>query len=231
MRGVKGVMRGIAFIGGEGPSPDRRRALVQGADLVVAADSGLMSAEDAGVAVHLVVGDMDSLDDPRRLDKYPPDRVFRHPRDKDDTDTELAFRLLRDRGCGEVWLIGGGGGRLDHLLAIRALFERSRKPDRWVTAREDAFSLGEGAVFSPPEDLRQGMGRDGISVFPLGTGPWQAESRGLKWPLKGLPWNRGFFGVSNLAPEGDFEIHALRGQFLVICNMSLLENESHDIIF
>jgi thiamine pyrophosphokinase len=205
-------MRGIAFIGGEGPLPDLGRRLARGADLVVAADSGLMAAEDAGVIPHIVLGDMDSLDDTARLEKYPANRVFRYPCDKDDTDTELALRFLWDRGCNETWLIGGGGGRMDHLLAIRSLFERERKPDRWITAREDAFSLKEGAVFSPPHEAPKG----GVSVFPLGTGPWQAESRGLKWPLNDLPWDRGFFGVSNLAPGGDFEIRVKQGQFLVI---------------
>ncbi|MDR2743394.1 MAG: thiamine diphosphokinase [Treponema sp.] len=209
-------LRGIAFIGGEGPSPKRSRILSGGAALIAAADSGLMVAEDAGVAVHFIIGDMDSLDDPGRLEKYPPSRVFRYPRDKDDTDTELVLRLLWDRGCDEIWLIGGGGGRTDHLLAIRSLFERDRKPDRWVTSREDIFRLGEGAAFSPPEDLREVLRPDGISVFPLGTGPWQAESRGLKWPLGGLPWDRGFFGLSNEAAGGDFEIRVLRGQFLVV---------------
>jgi thiamine pyrophosphokinase len=159
---------------------------------------------------------MDSLDDLGRLDKYPSNRVFRHPRDKDDTDTELALRLLWDQGCTETWLIGGGGGRTDHLLAIRSLFERDRKPDRWVTSREDIFFLGEGAAFSPPPDVREATGLDGVSVFPLGTGPWQAESRGLKWPLAGLPWSRGFFGVSNVVLEEDFEVRALRGCFLLI---------------
>ncbi|MDR0377983.1 MAG: thiamine diphosphokinase [Spirochaetaceae bacterium] len=211
-------MRGIVFIGGEGPPPERRRALSKGAGLIVAADSGLTAAEDAGVAVDLIVGDMDSLDDPGRLEKYPPGRIFRYPPDKDDTDTELALRLLWDRGCDEAWLIGGGGGRTDHLLAIRSLFERDRKPDRWVTSREDIFYVREGAVFSPPPDVwgaaRRGGG--GVSVFPLETGPWRAESWGLAWPLNGLSWNRGFFGVSNAAPEGDFEIRALQGGFLVI---------------
>ncbi|MDR0387094.1 MAG: thiamine diphosphokinase [Treponema sp.] len=209
-------MRGIAFIGGEGPSPERRRTLSKDAGLIVAADSGLMAAEDAGIGVDLIVGDMDSLDDPGRLEKYPSARIFRYPPDKDDTDTELALRLLWDRGCDEAWLLGGGGGRTDHLLAIRSLFERDRKPDRWVTFREDIFCLREGTMFSPPQDVREAMWRGGgISVFPLGNGIWQAESRGLTWPLNGLPWNRGFFGVSNAAPEGDFEIRVLRGHFLI----------------
>jgi thiamine pyrophosphokinase len=211
-------MRGIAFIGGEGPLPSRGRTLAAGADLLVAADSGLIAAENAGLRPHWVIGDMDSLDDPARLEKYPPDRVLHYPRDKDDTDTEMALRLLWDQGCGETWLAGGGGGRTDHLLAIRSLFEREKSPDRWFTAHEDAFCLQAGDVFSPLFDPKEQEERVGgcISVFPLGAGPWEAESRGLKWPLGGLPWNRGFFGVSNTAPSGEFEIRALRGRRLVM---------------
>jgi thiamine pyrophosphokinase len=152
---------------------------------------------------------MDSLDDLRRLDAYPAGRVVRHPPDKDYTDTELLLALLWEQGCDEVWLAGGGGGRLDHLLAVHALFERERGPDRWITAGEDLRRIEEGRTL---EADRGGI----VSVFPLGTGPWEAESRGLKWPLAGLPWKRGFFGISNVAGADGFSIRALRGFFLVI---------------
>ncbi|GHV81691.1 hypothetical protein AGMMS49991_02490 [Spirochaetia bacterium] len=235
-----GVRRGIAFIGGEGPLAVRRRELVDeagradttctvpavlaDAPLIVAADSGLVAAEEAGIAVDWVIGDMDSLDDVRRLDKYPPDRVRRYGHDKDYTDTELALALLWEQGCNETWLIGGGGGRTDHLLAIRALFERERTPDRWVTAREDIRCLREGDVFSierggeggSREQVGADTGSAAVSVFPLGIGPWQAESRGLKWPLDALSWDRGFFGISNTAPDGGFEIRVRRGRFLLM---------------
>ena len=202
-------MLGVGFIGGEGPPPELAAKLAAASDLVAAADSGLMAAEAAGLRPGWILGDMDSLDDPRRLDAYPADRVIRHPPDKDDTDTELLLALLWDRGCDEVWLLGGGGGRLDHLLGIHALFERERSPDRWITAAEDIRRIAEGQTL---EADRGGL----VSVFPLGTGPWEAESRGLKWPLAGLPWKRGFFGISNsAAPEG-FSIRAVEGIFLVI---------------
>jgi thiamine pyrophosphokinase len=55
-----------------------------------------------------------------------------------------------------------------------------------------------------------------VSVFPLGDGPWKAESRGLRWPLDRLNWNRGFFGVSNLGEEACFSVRALEGRFMVI---------------
>jgi thiamine pyrophosphokinase len=160
---------------------------------------------------------MDSLDELRRLDRYPPDRVLRGCRDKDETDTELLLSLLREKGCDEVWLAGGGGGRMDHLLAIQALFEREKSPHRWITAGEDVRLVREGFSLNiEPESSALLPWGCLVSVFPLGTGPWEAESRGLKWPLAGLPWKRGFFGVSNMAPGGGFEIRAVRGFFLVI---------------
>jgi thiamine pyrophosphokinase len=212
-----GAVRGVGFIGGEGPGAEIGAALAEGADIVAAADSGLMAAEEAGLRPGWIVGDMDSLDELCRLDRYPPERVIRSRPDKDETDTELLLSLLWDKGCDEVWLVGGGGGRLDHLLAIQALFEREKSPGRWITAAEDVRPVREGfslRVEPCPPAVRL-PGRL-VSVFPLGTGPWEAESRGLTWPLAALPWKRGFFGISNLAPGGGFEIRSLRGIFLVI---------------
>jgi thiamine pyrophosphokinase len=154
---------------------------------------------------------MDSLGDLSRLDAYPRERVLRYRTEKDHTDTELALCLLREKGCGELWLVGGGGGRLDHLLAIRSLFERELRPSRWITGAEDVYGVdspGELRWKGPPGAL--------VSVFPLGAGPWEAESGGLKWPLAGLPWDRGFFGLSNVAESGSFWLRAGRGRFLVV---------------
>jgi thiamine pyrophosphokinase len=200
---------GIGFIGGEGPSPELGAKLAAGSDLIAAADSGLVAAEAAGLRPDWIVGDMDSLGDLRRLDAYPESRVIRCPRDKDETDTELLLALLWEQGCDEAWLVGGGGGRLDHLLGIQALFEREKSPDRWITAAEDIRRIREGQTLE--------MERGGpVSVFPLGTGPWEAKSRGLRWPLAGLPWKRGFFGISNVASARGFSIRAARGFFLAI---------------
>jgi len=76
--------------------------------------------------------------------------------------------------------------------------EMSTIPDVWE------FDSGSRALFAP------------VSVFPLGGGPWEAESTGLKWPLNGISWNRGFFGLSNEAPEGAFTIRVKQGRFMVM---------------
>jgi thiamine pyrophosphokinase len=152
---------------------------------------------------------MDSLTDLGRLKKYPEEKIMRYPEDKDYTDTELALRLLWDQGCEETWILGGGGGRIDHLLAIRSLFERDPSPTRWVTSEDDIHGITGAASWElPPGSL--------VSVFPLGAGPWKAESRGLRWSLDDLPWTPGFFGISNIAGEGPFSIKVTEGRFLVI---------------
>lgn len=170
-----------------------------------------MSAEYAGVKPDWVLGDMDSLDDLQRLEKYPPQRIISYPQDKDYTDTELALTLLWEKGCEETWILGGGGGRTDHLFAIASLFERKQAPDRWFTAGEDIYCLQDAqelTLNAPPGAL--------VSLFPLGRGPWSALSQGLKWPLEGLPWERGCFGVSNVALTGDFSLVSKLGRFLII---------------
>jgi thiamine pyrophosphokinase len=222
---------GIIFTAGEGPTPNKLKRLLEdssslAAALLVAADSGLLLAEAAGLRPDWIVGDMDSLGDEERLRAYPPERVIRHATDKDFSDTELALTLIWEKGCDEAWIVGGGGGRIDHLFGIRDLFERERFPRRWITAAEDIYCV-DGAGGGPVAggtiaNLRLTVKLDSlVSVFPLGGGPWKAASTGLKWPLDNVHWERGLFGLSNrlqpaiaLAPE--ITVTAAQGRFMVI---------------
>ncbi|MDR1838363.1 MAG: thiamine diphosphokinase [Treponema sp.] len=210
-------MLGIIFTGGEGPEPEKLRRLIDGHvtdAFIVAADSGLAAAEEAGIKPDCIIGDMDSVDS-ARLEAYPEECVVRHKPDKDYTDTELALQAVIEKGCDEIWIAGGGGSnRIDHLFAIRSLFEREVFPCRWITESADIYCIDASAkrnVFSCRIE------KDApISVFPLGCGRWKAQSSGLKWPLESLPWDRGFFGLANVAPNGGFSVKAEEGRFMVI---------------
>jgi len=208
---------GIVFTGGEGPQTDLIKRLIEqeakGA-ILVAADSGFLAVEKAGLTPDFVIGDMDSLEDPSRLAALLPKSVIRYEHDKDYTDTELAFSLAVEKGCRQIWIIGGGGGRIDHLFAIRSLFERDVFPRRWVTNTADIRCIDAG---SENNELCLKLEKGAVvSVFPLGAGQWEAKSTGLKWKLEGLPWERGFFGLSNVAVDGEFSIKAQKGRFLAI---------------
>ncbi len=207
------TMDALLAIGGEGPQSGFFSARRSGFGLVCAADSGLDLLRSWDAYPDLIVGDMDSLSDPDLPASYPRAEVLRFPRDKDESDTELGLRILRERGADRVIIAGGGAGRLDHLLAIRALFERSLRPDEWHTARESLFFIEAGQEF--PFVTARG---EVISVFPISGGAEGMESEGLAWPLGGLRWKAGDFGLSNQALGEKVLIKSGRGSLLVIRN-------------
>jgi len=211
---------GVIFTGGQGPKVQTLKSLLKTEikdALFIAADSGFQAALNAGIKPDWVIGDMDSLEDQSSLSAMPPERVIRHPHEKDFTDTELALSLAAEKGCEDIWLLGGGGGRIDHLFGIRSLFERELFPRRWITDAEDIFCIDANTTHS--ELSRRLAPNARVSVFPLGDGQWSASSKGLKWSLAGLPWDRGFFGLSNVAVEGEFWVKAESGRFMVIMEL------------
>jgi thiamine pyrophosphokinase len=201
--------RALLLIGGAGPSREALLACAREADLIVAADAGLKAAIEAGLAPDLVVGDMDSLPDRSLLERVPADRIHVFPTDKDETDTEIGLRMAREQGCTHITVAGGGGGRLDHLLGIAALFERPEPPRRWLTDAEDTLFV-DGAV-----EFEARIGGT-ISVFPMGAIASRMLSEGLAWPLDGLTFQRGYAGISNRASATRVRIEVGIGALLVV---------------
>ena len=134
-------MEGCLLIGGRGPVKRLLGNRLDSCALVVAADSGLAQAEELGLEPTDIVGDFDSVD-PALVDRFPSIRRHIHSREKDETDTELGIALLRRLGADTVHIVGGGGGRLDHLFAVHSLFERKEPPDHWYTHREHILIIG-----------------------------------------------------------------------------------------
>jgi thiamine pyrophosphokinase len=206
-------MEALLVTGGLAPPRERLASRFSSFALVCAADSGLDTLASWGLEPGLIVGDMDSLADRALLERFPGAEILRAPRDKDETDTELGLQALAERGAERIVLAGGGGGRLDHLLAIRCLFERGRqpRPAEWQAPGESVFLVAEGEAFSA-----EAMPGSIVSVFPLAGGASLMSSEGLKWPLAGLSWGPGDCGVSNVATEGAFSVRAGRGDLLVV---------------
>lgn len=206
---MSSIQTGLVITGGRGPTLNRVEPWLRTTDLIAAADSGLLCANAWGVRPDLIVGDFDSLEPMSALDRYDQATIHRFPPDKDETDTEIAIRLLRDRGAQRILIAGGGGGRLDHLLGIVSLFDRTPAPDAWMTD----CAVVELVV---GEYHRCGVPGRTVSLFPVGTEPCRMRSNGLKWPLDGLDWKRGAIGVSNIASEGCITIVVEQGRLILI---------------
>ena len=201
--------RGVAIIGGKYPKKSIARSIVAGSELVIAADSGLDTAAAYGIDVDFVVGDFDSLKDRSLLSRLSADRVLSFPEDKDFTDTELAVQELRARGCEDVVILGGGGGRLDHIFALHHMMFRADGPTAWLTHRDEVIAIRDR--FSSSGDIGTV-----VSFFPAPGPTVRMRSWGLRWPLDTLAWNMGDFGVSNRISEREYGVELIEGRLLHI---------------
>ena len=208
---LKKKRTGIVITGGETPSYSSCAEYFKGDYFLVAADSGLESALDYGVRPNLVVGDMDSLGDRSLLDTFSWKQIKELPPDKDFSDTELALRELE--GFDRKILIGGGGGRLDHTLALLSLFEGDNKPDLWLTGREKIFLLEDSAVI-------EGIKGDLISFYPLSDRNIYYKTEGLKWPLQKVNWQKGELSLSNRFSREKIIMTRGQGKLLVIHSLT-----------
>ncbi len=215
-----GSMRGLLFTGGE--MPDMAIAALYFGEyrFTVAADSGLEAALRAGIIPDMVTGDMDSVSSRELLNSLPPERVERWNADKDYTDTELAMMLMERHQVDDVVLIGGSGGRLDHLFAIERMFSRAFCPSLWVS-QETLIAVVEST--SPRSTLAiQGLESvDPVSVFAVSgfavsaPGSLSCGGEGLVWTLDSVDWDAGAYSLSNRSETGRAVIKAANGRFLV----------------
>jgi len=182
--------------------------------LVIAADSGLALAEPLGLTVDLVVGDMDSVD-PELLANAQAAGVpvERHDPNKDASDLELAMDAALQRGATQMVVVGGAGGRIDHLLANAALLGNDRfaaAQVTWLTDQALATVVRRQAVLS-------GSPGDVVTLLALGGPARGITSSGLVWPLDGETLEPGSTrGLSNEMTGPNATVEVGEGALLAI---------------
>jgi thiamine pyrophosphokinase len=171
----------LVFAGGDPPSAASVRHLPP-ADLVIAADSGVEHALALGCTVDLVVGDFDSAD-PAAVDAAVAGgaALERHQEAKDATDLELALVAARDREADDIVVIGGAGGRLDHVLANVLLLASPAFAEVRLAARVGNADL---TVVRDAAELR-GRPGDLCSLLALGGPATGVVTDRFRFPLDG----------------------------------------------
>lgn len=205
----------VVLAGGEPVDPAERAAVPTGA-FVVAADSGLDAAEALGLDVDVVVGDMDSVSSGAlRRAAEAGVRIVRHPTDKDATDLELALDVARDAGARDITILGGHGGRLDHLLGNALLLASPRFAAvdiTWKLARVSASPCRAGRTTTI-----DGTPGDRVSLLPVGGAATTIVTTGLAWPLAGEDLASGSTrGISNSMTEPTATVAVGHGVVLVV---------------
>ncbi len=206
-------MKGVLLLGGEGPTSGAAAAraveTLRAADRVVAADSGYDLAIALGVEPDLVVGDLDSVQAREAVARLSADRVQRWPADKDHTDAELGVASLHDAGCSHIAVVGGGGRRFDHQLAILQLFISHSTLAEWLTAYEQMVVVDRHTAFD-------GWRGATVSLFALTASVEGLASVGLRWPLSGLALSPRVASISNEVTADPYELDLHSGRMLVV---------------
>jgi thiamine pyrophosphokinase len=164
---------------GSAPGPQAAPPMPR-VEIAIAADSGLAVARRLGHHVDVVVGDLDSVttDDLAWAERHGA-AVERHDADKDLTDFELAVETAVRSEVDRVVVLGGAGGRLDHLAANLAVLGAPLlvevEVEAWIgTARVTVI-----------RDRRTMAGVPGLilSLLAWGGDVTGVTTDGLRWPL------------------------------------------------
>jgi thiamine pyrophosphokinase len=174
------VSSALVFAGGD-PPPAELLADLDRSALVIAADSGLDHALALGFTADVVVGDLDSVT-PGALARARDSGadVEPHPAEKDETDLELALRRAVALGMQHITVIGGGGGRHDHLLANALVLGHDDYAGLELVALVGTAKL---TVIRTSAELRGALGSF-LSLLPLGGPARGIRTEGLRYPLR-----------------------------------------------
>ncbi len=210
------------FVVAGSPFAQRPDTLAPGPhDLVIAADRGAQHALSWGWPVHTLIGDLDSL--PEALAKElerAGTQALTAPREKDETDTELALNRALTLAPEEIILCGALRGRTDHLLANVSLLLR---PDLAATSviladgPETVRLLRSAEDGAAAQTWLAGRPGDLVSLLPWAGDAEGITTEGLYYPLQ----NETLFlgrsrGVSNVMLGPRASVSLRRGALFVI---------------
>jgi thiamine pyrophosphokinase len=173
------IKRIVIFANGNLPNLEKARALLREDDFIIAADGGTRHVLALDRTPNTIIGDLDSLPANFDISKFDDD-VILYPKDKNETDLELAIQHALTLNPEQVIIIAALGGRLDQTLGNIALILHPSR-EAFVLRLDDGV---EEVFFCRDQVQVFGTSGDTVSLIP-----WQGEvtgivTTGLKWPLQ-----------------------------------------------
>ncbi len=160
-------------------------------DYVMAVDAGFAYLEDLGVRPDMALGDFDSLG-------YVPtcQRVSRFPREKDQSDLELALERAKTMRYDDVYVYGALGGRIDFELSNLQAAAKYSEAGLCVTLVGEDCAV---RALTGPDVLDLPLMDSGtVSVIAMSDRCTGMIERGMVYSLDDEPLtNRESRGVSN----------------------------------
>ena len=209
-------MKKIAFVvNGEIRDYPHLKNRLKQFDLVIAVDGGMHHLLQIDHMPDLLIGDLDSLElnEAKKNElESKLKKVEKHPKDKDETDLELALCHLRSEDVGVIF--GGFGFFPDHTFMHYVLLTRYQGH---LFLEGDVLSNNTFFCVLCMENLLELEGEigDRISLLPINGKVSGVFSSGLKWDLDDATLSKGFTGISNEMSKNKVKITVESGDLLV----------------
>lgn len=192
-------------------TPDMAQELAESADYIIAADGGQNRAREFGLQPDCVIGDFDSTTLNEDFDCI----YITYPAEKDLTDTEAALTHALEKGCRNVILLGGMGGRLDHTMGNIGLL------DKYCNSFDHMEFIDGKNKMELLKDSGRTLKRDArykyFGLVSLNAEASGIDIRGAKYELTGASLERAStLGVSNEFSEDTVEICVREGTLLIV---------------
>ena len=212
-------MKTAVIISGGSLDPDFALAFLreEKQELLIGADRGICFLKEKGIHPTHIVGDFDSAsgDALEYFKQFPeiPIRTFNPV--KDFTDTAIAMELAMEEGADRIYILGGTGTRLDHVVANIKLLSHAleRKKECILMDAHNRIRL----IDQPLTIEKKKQYGKYVSLFAFGGQVKGLTLRGFFYPLTEYDMEaENPLGVSNEITAENGEISFSSGKLLVM---------------
>ena len=197
---------GVILANGDYPTHSIPVQKIKEAGCIICCDGALNNMIKSGMEPHIIIGDLDSIDDSLK-NKYR-NKTFHFP-DQDENDLQKAIRWAEGKNIKEATILGATGKRDDHSLAnIFTLLQFPTALHCTLITNHGCFSIAKGK-----EEFQSFNGQQ-VSLFSASS-EIEITSTNLKYNLISTKLNNLYCASLNESKSEVFTLRILHGNILV----------------
>lgn len=205
----------VILLDGEQPTLAIAGHFVSKADIVIATDGAARYAKEMNVTPHVIIGDLDSIDDETQAFYEDTSTVIIHQATQYSTDFEKALdHCIDNYQVGSISVLGIHGKQTDHLMtnfSVLLRYSRMLPSLRAYDATHEHYFLHEGKL-STTIHMPEGT-KLSLTPLPIAFG---VRTEGLFYPITGEDMTFGQReGLSNILSTSPAVIALASGSLLV----------------
>jgi len=144
---------------------------------VIGVDSGVEHLNKFAITPDLIIGDLDSIDKKLLTESAKKNiEIIKYPKNKDQTDFEIALNYAQKLEFESIDIIGGENGEIDHLLSIFMTISINK------CSNKTTWFYGKQKILFNPKSISINLNQI-FSLIPL-SNIKNLNISGAKWNLQ-----------------------------------------------